>query len=165
MDDIAAQTQLALRRLAKSVAVITTRWNGKRLAMSATEVEGLSLDPPSVLICIAVNASLAEPLIGGARFAINLLSSAQAPHSSRCVAPWQGEERFALGRWSDDPERPPLLEEAQASFICMPDGVTTYGTHHIIVGRIEEVHRAGEIAPLVYADGGYWSLGDPLARQ
>ncbi len=155
MDDIATQTKQALRRLAKSVAVITTHWQGQRYAMAATAVEGLSLDPPSMLVCIAKTASLARPLAAGAAFTINLLGSDQAEISARCGAPWQGEERFAVGNWSDDADAPPALQDAQASVRCTPDLVTEYGTHLLIVGKVEQVCIAGEVDPLIYVDGSY----------
>lgn len=155
MDDVAAQTKLALRRLAKSVGIITTRWQGQRLAMAATAFEGLTLDPPAMLVCVARTASLAEPLTQGARFAINLLARDHVEISARCGAPWRGEERFGLGSWSDESEEVPLLRDAQASFVCVADMITDYGSHHIVVGKIERVVINGDVDPLVYVDGTY----------
>lgn len=157
MDDLASQTKFALRRLAKSVAIITTRWKGERYAMAATAVEGLTLEPPSLLLCINKTASLAEPLSAGAPFTVNLLSDHHTDLSARCGAPWRGEERFALGAWNDSGHAP-ALEDAQASFACTPDLITPYGTHLIIVGRIQSVALHGDVTPLVYVDGTYRSL-------
>lgn len=154
-DDVAIQTRLALRRLAKSVAVITTCWQGQRYAMTATAVEGLSLDPPSMLVCMARTASLAPPLTAAAPFAINLLARHQEDIAARGGAPWQGEERFALGQWGTAPDAPPVLADAQASFLCTPAARMEYGTHLIVVGRIDAVRIAGEIDPLIYLDGCY----------
>lgn len=154
-DDVATQTRLALRRLAKSVAVITTRWQGQRHAMAATAVEGLSLDPPSMLVCIARTASLAAPLAADAPFAINLLARRQHDIAARGGAPWQGEQRFALGQWDAEPDAPPVLSDAQASFRCTPAARMEYGTHLVIVGRIDAVRIAGEVDPLIYVDGRY----------
>lgn len=154
-DDVATQTKLALRRLAKSVAVITTCWQGQRYAMAATAVEGLSLDPPSMLVCLAKTASLAMPLAADAPFAINLLARHHEDISSRGAAPWQGEERFALGQWGAEPDAPPILFDAQASFRCTPASRMEYGTHLIIVGRIDAVRIAGAVDPLIYVDGRY----------
>lgn len=154
MDDLATQTKLALRRLAKSVAIVTTRWNGVRYAMAATAVEGLTLDPPSLLLCINKTASLAAPLTAGAPFTVNLLAHSHADLSARCGAPWQGEERFALGAWNDAGPAP-ILEDAQASFVCTPDLTTSYGTHIIVVGKIQSVALHGDVTPLVYVDGSY----------
>ena len=157
MDDLAELTKQALRRLAKSVAVITATWDDRNFAMAATAVEGLSLEPPSLLICVAKTASLAAPLAAGASFAVNLLGDDQAAISARCGAPWQGDDRFVLGSWDYDGPAP-ILDEAQASFFCTPDGGMTYGSHAIVVGRIIAVRVGGSVAPLVYADGRYGSV-------
>lgn len=154
-EDVAEKTKLALRRLAKSVAVITTNWQGERYAMAATAVEGLSLDPPSMLVCIARTASLAVPLAAKAPFAINLLARHHEDVSARGGAPWRGEERFALGQWENDPDAPPTLQDAQASFLCTPASTMGYGTHIIIVGRIDAVRITGDVDPLIYVDGRY----------
>jgi flavin reductase (DIM6/NTAB) family NADH-FMN oxidoreductase RutF len=158
MSDIASGTQIALRRLAKSVAVITAQWDGKRYAMAATAVEGLSLEPPSLLLCVNKTASLAAPLAAGVPFAVNLLSREHSEIAGRCCAPWSGEQRFELGTWSSDDSGPPLLREAQASFVCVPDIVTSYGTHHIVIGKIIAVELNGDVDPLVYADGAYHGI-------
>ena len=61
-----SQTALALReglrRLAKAVVVITCQHGGERFAMTATAVSELSMDPPSLLICVNRSASLHAPL-------------------------------------------------------------------------------------------------------
>src|ERR1700750_2798870 len=101
LEELRQATRIALRRVTKTVSVITTRWNDRRMAMAATAVEGLSLDPPSMLICINRTASLATPLQEGATFAINLLGAGHHELTRRCSAPWQGEERFAVGKWSE----------------------------------------------------------------
>lgn len=157
-EDIATQTRLALRRLAKSVAVLTTRWRDQRCAMAATAVEGLSLDPPSMLVCVARNASLAEPLAAGTAFAINLLARRQQDIASRGAAPWRGEERFTLGEWDGHGDAPPILRGAQASFCCTPAAKMEYGTHLVVIGRIDAVRIAGEVDPLIYADGRFGGL-------
>jgi len=51
-DDLAAQTKLALRRLASAVAVVTCRKEGQRYAMTATAVNAMSMRPPSMIVCV-----------------------------------------------------------------------------------------------------------------
>jgi flavin reductase (DIM6/NTAB) family NADH-FMN oxidoreductase RutF len=154
MDQLAEQTTTALKRLAKSVSVITTRWNGLRYAMAATAVEGLCLDPPSMLVCVNKTASLWEPLSHGAEFAVNLLACDHIELPARCSAPWQGEERFALGEWSDDTPVP-ILKDAQASIICSTDKTVPYGTHILIIGNIKAIKIFGDVDPLIYFNGTY----------
>ena len=55
-----------LRETPKSVTIITTSNGSERFAMSATAVDSLSTEPPSLLICVNRTASLHAVLDAGA---------------------------------------------------------------------------------------------------
>jgi len=129
------------------------------MAMAASSVDGLSLDPPALLLCVNQGASLATPLSNGAPFAVNVLGSQHSSLPMRCCAPWRGEERFTDGRWSDWDDVP-ILEDAQASFLCVPDDIHSYGTHFIVIGRILKVTSSDQVAPMIFADGGLHRLSE-----
>jgi len=162
LSPVAMRLREGLRRLAKAVVVITCKHEGQRYAMAATAVSELSMNPPSLLICVNRTASLYDPLSQGADFCVNILHSSHSHISSVCSGKARGEARFAVGDWGATVEECPLLEDAQASFFCRNEQAMDYGTHHIVIGRVEEVRIAGEIDPLVYADGRYLSLGEPI---
>lgn len=165
MDDlspVALKLREGLRRLAKAVVVITCRHEGQRYAMAATAVSELSMDPPSLLICVNRTASLYAPLSQGADFCVNILHADQSDISAACSGKARGEARFAVGRWGTAPNGCPVLEDAQASFVCRYEKAMDYGTHHVVIGRVEQVFIEGEVDPLVYADGRYLSLGEPV---
>jgi flavin reductase (DIM6/NTAB) family NADH-FMN oxidoreductase RutF len=159
-DPLADLTRQGLRQLARSVSVITLAWEGRRLAMAATAVEGLSLDPPAMLICVNRSASLAAPLLAGAGFCINLLGLSHRALPAQCSSPNQGEARFETGRWTTTPCGQPRLGDAAASFLCANERQVEYGTHLIVIGRVREVTIAEGSEPLVYAHGAYHGLRD-----
>jgi flavin reductase (DIM6/NTAB) family NADH-FMN oxidoreductase RutF len=144
-----------LRRLAKAVVIITCRHEGSRFAMAATAVSELSMDPPSLLICVNRSASLHGPLSAGAGFCVNILHRDQADLAAVCSGQVKGEARFATGRWTGAGDEPPWLEDAQASFACRQERTLDYGTHRIVIGRVEAVRLHGEVDPLIYVDGRY----------
>ncbi|WP_129794388.1 flavin reductase family protein [Sphingosinicella sp. CPCC 101087] len=154
-NELGAALRDGLRRLAKAVVVITSRHEGARFAMAATAVSELSMDPPSLLICVNRTASLSAPLSAGADFCVNILHSDQADLAIACSGQVKGEARFASGRWIGADAEPPWLEDAQASFACRQEQALDYGTHRIVIGRVEAVRLHGEIDPLVYVDGRY----------
>jgi flavin reductase (DIM6/NTAB) family NADH-FMN oxidoreductase RutF len=153
------QTALALReglrRLAKAVVVITCRHGGERFAMTATAVSELSMDPPSLLICVNRTASLHAPLAANAGFCVNILHHSHTDISALCSGKEKGEARFALGRWQDDDGGTPYLADAQASFLCRQEQSLDYGTHRVVIGLVEKVLIHGTVDPLVYVDGTY----------
>lgn len=158
VDPLTDLTRRGLRYLAASVAIVTLAWQGRRLAMVATAVDGLSLAPPALLICVNRGASLAAPLLQGAGFCINLLGLSHRTLPVQCSSPNQGEERFATGRWTTTPCGQPWLDDAAARFLCANDRQIEYGTHMIVIGRVREVAITEKSEPLVYAQGAYHGL-------
>lgn len=153
--EIATALRIGLRGLAKAVTVISCRHGGKRYAMTATAVNELSMDPPSMLICVNKSAGLFVPLADGAHFCINILQASQAEISALCSGKVRGEARFSVGSWRDSSLGPPYLQEAQASFVCRNVSKLEFGTHGIFVGQVEQVHMREQNDPLVYMDGRY----------
>lgn len=144
-----------LRRLAKAVVVITCEQDGTRYAMAATAVSELSMEPPSLLICVNRNASLFVPLSAGADFAVNILHSSHETVSAACSGKLKGEARFEQGQWARSTLGPPYLQDAQASFVCRSDRQVDYGTHGIFIGQVVDVLSHGAVDPLIYVDGRY----------
>ncbi|MFD2272811.1 flavin reductase family protein [Undibacterium arcticum] len=155
----------AMRRLAKSVSVITCRHNGQRYAMAASAVDSLSAEPPSLLICINRSSSIYQPLSRGVDFCVNILAAEQHEIALVCSGKRKGEERFfSTGSWSaNGADGTPYLTNAQASVICRQDGSFEYGTHTVFIGRIEEIQVGETVSPLVYVDGAY-STSAPLPQ-
>jgi flavin reductase (DIM6/NTAB) family NADH-FMN oxidoreductase RutF len=150
---LAETMALAMRRLAKSVCIVTTRHEGQRMAMAATAIDSLSFEPPSLLVCINRTASIFPAFSARADFCVNILSQAQQHLAQRCNGPVKGEARFGDGAWVD--EEVPWLLDAQAAVFCRHDGEFHYGTHGVFIGRVADIRLHGEVAPLIYADGLY----------
>ena len=145
----------AMRRLAKSVSVISCRHEGQRYAMSVSAVDSLSADPPSLLICINRSSSIYPPLSHGVDFCVNILAADQQDIAQACAGRLKGEARFTAGEWDDNGGCAPYLTNAQASIICRQDGRFEYGTHTVFIGRIGEITVGETVSPLVYVDGTY----------
>lgn len=154
-DTLKADMLQAMRRLAKSVTIITTSDGRERYAMSATAVDSLSTEPPSLLICVNQTASLHRVLEAGADFCVNILGQDQEHLSHLCSGPVKGEGRFASGDWRATECGVPYLADAQSSVVCEQDGRFTYGTHTVFIGRIREIRNTPRITPLIYVNGTY----------
>ena len=144
----------ALRRLASSVSVITCRQGGRDFAMTATAVSALSMEPPSMLVCVNRSATFHAALSQADAFAINVLSRAHVIISRACSGEAKGESRFGVGSW-DTGTAAPVLADAQAAIICRKDAELEYGTHTVFMGPILSISTNGEVDPLIYVDGQY----------
>lgn len=145
----------AMRRLTGSVCVVSTGHDGHRHAMSATAVTSLSMDPPSLLVCVNRAAPFHGTLNDERDFCINVLNAEQSELSAACGGKLQGEERFGIGKWGQTNDGLPYLEDGLASLLCHRDDQFDYGTHTIFVGKVYEIRVAETVCPLLYVDGGY----------
>lgn len=148
-----------MRRLPSGVSIITAKNDGgERFAMTASSVTSVSDTPASLLVCVNDSAALSEALRDGALFGVNVLSHGQQNVSIQCSIGARGEARFDVGEWRES-AGVLVLRGAEASFICKVDKVMQYGTHHIVVGLIEDVLVSSEDPdPLVYHNGAYRRL-------
>lgn len=157
-DTLALQLRQGLRRLGKAVVIITAWHENRRWAMTATAVSELSMEPPSLLVCVNRAASMYAPLIAGANFCVNILSADQSDVSDAASGSLKGEARFSVGQWETAACGTPQLYGAQASFLCRYEKHIKYGTHAIVIGEVVNVSIQGEVDPLIYADGIYSRL-------
>lgn len=148
----------AMRRLAATVSIIATAdedgWHG----MTATSVTSVSMDPPSVLVCVNTTATLHKILHAGRRFSVNLLRASQEVHAGTfSSSKIRGADRFADHAWkaSDEEDSLPYLVDAQSNLFCDIDQAVDYGTHTIFIGRVSAVRNGELVSPLLYADGQY----------
>jgi flavin reductase (DIM6/NTAB) family NADH-FMN oxidoreductase RutF len=152
------QLKRAMRGLAQSVVVVTTAQNGERHAMAATAVCPVSMDPPSMLICVNRAASAHAILSKGAAFCINLLAARQEDLARLCSGPTKGEARFESGAFAMDGEGVPYVPDAQANIACLQDGRVSYGTHDVFFGKVTSVRVADTIEPLIYINSSYTTV-------
>lgn len=150
----------AMRRVASSVAVVTTRRDGVDHGMTVTAFSSVSLEPPIVLVVINTNASLHDPLTHGDGFCLNILDEAQQDVAEAFARRGAGHSRFATGSWfrpQVDGEAAPalVLEGAQAWVQCAVDTMVTAGTHTVITGVVRAAGHASAGAPLLYLDGDF----------
>ena len=156
-DELAARTKLALRRLASAVAVVTCRDAEARHAMTATAVNAMSMQPPSMIVCVNRASAFHAAISRAGSFAINILHRGQVQVSKGCGGSVRGEERFGLGGWSEEHGVPVLLD-AQACIVCAKEDRFDYGSHTIFLGRVTCVDIHGAVDPLIYVDGRYTGL-------
>ena len=145
-----------MRRVASTVNVISICVGGRPMGITATAMSALSMDPPSLLVCINQTASLHGSLADVSHFCVNVLHREQEAMSRMFADSRQHGLRFTEG-WIIDCERPPRLTDAQASLICRRTDQHRFGTHSIFIGVVEEVVTRPEVDPLLYLDGRYAS--------
>ena len=144
----------AMRRVASTVNVITIRGSGDPMGITATAMSSLTMDPPSLLVCINRFAALHSSMEDVSHFCVNVLHRDQEDIARMFADRKQHALRFLSG-WQIDGDRPPRLVDAQASILCRRIDHHRFGTHSIFIGVVEDAEVRNEVNPLLYVDGEY----------
>lgn len=146
----------AMRRVASTVNVISLCVNGEAMGITATAMSPISMDPPSLLVCINRGAAVHASMEDVTHFGVNVLHRDQEEIARMFADRKLQAERFLAG-WDVDCARPPRLIDAQAALLCRRIDHHKFGTHSIFIGVVEEATARDDIHPLVYLDGRYGS--------
>lgn len=139
----------ALARFASGVTVLTARGtDGADYGMTVSAFTSLSLDPPLVLACLEVTATLLPHLRAAPAFGVSILAAGQAALSARFAD--QNVVRFDGVAVTHASEGPALIDGAAAHLVCRRVAEHAGGDHVIIVGEVQRAEAHGD-APLVYA--------------
>jgi flavin reductase len=145
----------AMRSFASTVSIISCASDGCRYGMSATAITSLSIDPPSLLVCINKSTATHRILSRGGRFCVNVLRSVQSELSRAFSGQQKGQDRFRLGNWRETEDGLPYLVDAQANMFCEVSRIIDYTTHTIFVAQVYFATAQGDVDPLLYQDGKY----------
>lgn len=154
--DCAAEFKRAMRGVAGTVAIVTACDGGAPVGMAATSFCSVSMEPPSLLVCVNQNASVLRGIRESGGFCINILHSEKHSVCSYFGGKYTQEERFKFHAWSRTEEGLPYLADAQAVLVCSVAGEVRHGTHLVFLGNVAEVrepHPVGD--PLIYLNGHY----------
>ena len=144
----------AMRGITSTVTVISAKDGENKQAMTATSVASLSLDPPTMLICINHEASIHDVIKKGLGFCINILSVGQEDLADICSIKEKEVERFLEGDWSES-DGIPYNKDSQSNMFCNCIKAIEHTTHTIYLGEIIKVLNQSSFNPLLYKDGNY----------
>ena len=146
--------RLAMRRYIYSVSIMSNRDSDDNLnAITVSSVTSISMNPPSILICINKSAKIHDSIVLGSKFCINLLNKDQQQLSDVCSDEDRHDQRFADKNWNTNDI--PFLSNAQANIFCKVDKLSSYHTHTVVIGLVEDANFAETISTLTYVDGKY----------
>ena len=154
-DELRSSFKLAMRRFPAAVTVITSADQTRRHGMTATAVTSLSMDPPSLVVCVNQSSLLHDIMLLARRFCVNVLRRDQIDLSAAFSGALSPEARFGLGAWAVSAEGISYLQNAQVNIFCRKAAAVPYGTHTIFIGEVELVNVHDPVDPLIYQDATY----------
>lgn len=143
----------SMRNIASPVGVVTTRQGELRHGLTATAICSVSMEPPSMLVCVNRNASAEKIIAESGAFAINMLTEEQHGIARLFSTPGLNPEgRFAEGNWHHLVTGSPILENSVAAFDCVIEQCIEWGTHNLYIGRVLATESLDQDI-LLYKDG------------
>ncbi len=156
----------AMRLVAGGVSVVTAGDGDERTGLTVTSAVSLSIDPPTMIICVNRNAS-ALPVIAERRhFCVNVLSAEHEPVADRFAGRGgvKGVDRYDEADWRPQATGALALQGAIATIDCEVEEMIERHSHVIVIGAVRAVAtRPGE--PLVYSRGRYHRLAQKERRR
>ena len=139
----------------KPSAIITSHMNGEDHGMTATAVTSVSLDPPSLLVCVNNRTYLHEMLQHQPNFAVNVLAKGQVDLSDAFSGKVSPQERFETGHWVKHESGLMTLLDAHARVVCKRTAAVPYGTHTLFIGQVTDAFVSDQTCPLLYENAKY----------
>ena len=153
----AAEFRRAMRHVPTGVTVVTSLKDGEPRGITVNALSSVSLDPPSLLICINREARSYLFISSSRIFCVNVLAGDQR----RLAEHFAGKVRnlqFAEIAYTVDATGAPVLPGTIAHFDCALAHEYQFGSHSILIGRVLSCRsRAG--TPLGYFNGGFHDFG------
>ena len=151
----------AMRRLVGGVAVITAGIGDERTGLTATSVVSLSMDPPTMMICVNKSSSSFAVIARRRHFCVNIVHADQADVSGRFagIGGVKGAARYEGAEWMIMGSGASGLIGALAVIDCEVEEIIERHSHGIILGAVRDVQgELGDGNALVYGHGRFGSL-------
>ena len=151
MDQDKKDLRKVLGKFATGVTVVTFCRDGETFGMTVNSFSSVSLNPPMILFCPALDCKFAEGAEIGTDFTISILSQAQ---KDVCMH-FAGRPNLTDSPWAEDAIKPPVVNGCIAYLCCRTEALHKHGDHYIAVGRVTDSAISGEGEPLMFYSGDY----------
>ena len=151
-----------LGHLPTGVTVITAHHESGPVGMSSNSVTSVSLAPPLLLFCAALDSETWPKIRETGRFCVNVFASHHEDFARRFAR--RGVDRFELVAIHPR-SAGPGLDDAVAWIDCEIAEIHPGGDHSIVVGAVVEVEARPDTDPLVFFRGVYGSFAPPGSRD
>ncbi|AEQ50890.1 flavin reductase family protein [Pelagibacterium halotolerans] len=148
-----ADFRAGMSKLVSGVSIIASGSLENPVGLVATSVTSLTLDPPSLLVCVSQTASARNAIVATRAVSVNILASTDQAIAEPFASAALKAERFRRGNWSALQTGVPTLDSALAVFDCTISQHIPYSTHIILIAQAQAVRLApSPAAPLIHFD-------------
>ncbi len=146
------------------VAVVTTLdVDGTPVGMTCSSLASVTLDPPTILVCLHIGSGTLRAVRASGAFGVNLLHGHARRTAELFATPVA--DRFAQIDWqhATRTRAPWLTADALAFAECRVTGDSIVGDHAVVLGEVVDVVQTPGL-PLLYGMRQFAGWLDPLTR-
>jgi flavin reductase (DIM6/NTAB) family NADH-FMN oxidoreductase RutF len=133
------------------VAIITTTDQaGRPWGMTCSSVCSVTLEPPTLLVCLRDESPTLAALQSRGRFAVNLLHDGGQPIAELFASGRPDRYDYVRWRLRADNAGPHLYDDAHAIADCRIRSLLPVGDHMVVFGEAYRVTRQPDLQPLLY---------------
>ncbi len=141
----------SMRLLAGGVCICTSARNGERLGLTMTAVCSLTLEPPTLIVCVNRDAQAHDMMRATRRLCINFLASEHVELAELfSSASFKGSGRFDPAKWTDMASGMPALTNGLAALDCEIIQESSVGQHSVFVCEVKAARLNPDKEPLVH---------------
>jgi flavin reductase (DIM6/NTAB) family NADH-FMN oxidoreductase RutF len=159
---MAADIRPLMAAFPTGVVVITALGtDGRPWGMTCTSLCSVTLEPPTLLVCLRCGSPTLDAVLGSGSFAVNLLHD-EARSAAELFASG-ALDRFERIAWQAEGTRGPhLIGSAHTVADCVVTNDAVVGTHTVVMGRVEAVVQMRAQRPLMYGLRRYAAWPDEI---
>lgn len=141
------------------VTAVTTIGDGQPRGLVVNAFSSLTLDPPTILVCVQKTSSSHDFLFSRDAFAVSILAADQAGIAARLAT--KAPDKFDGIPWEPGPYGSPVVLDASAWLEAETTDRIQASTHTVLIARVVAVGNSGR-PPLIYGAGRFHRI-DPDA--
>jgi flavin reductase (DIM6/NTAB) family NADH-FMN oxidoreductase RutF len=144
------------RSFVTGVTAVTTLEGDEPRGLLVNAFASLSLEPPTVLVCVQKTSASYPHLFAREYLAVNILAADQIDVATALSG--KGPDKFATVPWTRGQHGSPILDGATAWVEAKVTERIQASTHTLFIARIVAVSHTDR-PPLIYADGRFYDGG------
>jgi len=137
--------------------VTTTDDTGTTHAMTCTSLASVTLEPPTLLVCLDSTSGTLRAILDSHRFAVNILGRDAPATAEFFSSPAPRDQSTAHQIHSPTLAQPWLPEESLAMAECTLASTLVVGTHTVVFGTVQS-SACTPSTPLIYGHRSYQTL-------
>ena len=145
------------RQFVTGVTVVTTMDGETPRGLAVNAFSSISLDPPTVMVCVQHTSTTHDSLFSATHLAINILSIEQLDVIGKFAS--KAPDKFDGVEWRPGRFGSPLLEHSSAQVETRIRERLQASTHTIFICRVVDV-AVTSLTPMVYAAGKFFDGGN-----